>query len=388
MEAEQFTEQQLIDFAQQHGCTEVSHWKLERWHKEDVIPRPQVEHLGQGKGTSSMYPIQTGPQMLAVCRLLKSTRNFDVVRFQLWQEGYRIPLPILKQALRQLAILLQWKIPHGEERKYNAVERRLGAFLRNIRNRFFRFLLRQLGKSLENLQSFMYLHLSLLYGIPLIFEPSHDDRELSLADIFAQGLGLEELSFLPKDLTPDLQRFSDYEVFSITRMNARLDKATEEDLRRASKRTELIALMLESFELMGILPSLLLFLLRSVSSPHFQALTLVFFLRLEECGYSNNMDGLLKVCQIQVPRFRTFQALFLTLEQEVPPVAKALGNPQKLWGQIKNLSEPERERYLAQKTEYLRTIYLQHQTEINDSLQRHPEIENFLDEDAHSSESY
>ncbi len=106
METEHLTEEQLIDFAKQHGCEEVNHWKLERWHKEDVIPRPVVEHLGYGRGTRSTYPPQAPAQILAVCRLLKSTRNFDVVRFQLWREGYTISLPLLKKTIRHTTVAL------------------------------------------------------------------------------------------------------------------------------------------------------------------------------------------------------------------------------------------------------------------------------------------
>ena len=86
------------------------------------------------------------------------------------------------------------------------------------------------------------------------------------------------------------------------------------------------------------------------------------------------MDGLLEACRTQIPRFRTFQTLCIALHQELPEVAKELGTPQKLWQEIKELSEPERELYLVRKNEHLHEIFLQHQTEITDFWQRHPEI--------------
>ncbi len=271
METEQLTEEQLIDFAEWHGCQGVTHWKLERWHKEDVIPWPVVEHLGYGRGTRSVYPAQTSTQVLAVCRLLKSTRNFDVVRFQLWQEGYCIPFPMLKQTIHQLVPPLRWRVPRQEEQRHTVVERRLNTLLQKMGGRFFRFLLKRFGKNFENFKSFLEIQLNLLYGIRVAFdEPSHHEGEPSAADIYAQGLPLEELWFLPRDLAADFQHFSDKGLLSITKINAALDKATEEDLRRASTRTEVIALFFEWFELMGFLPRLLHSLLLDVSTPSFQ----------------------------------------------------------------------------------------------------------------------
>src|SRR5258708_3765074 len=144
-------------------------------------------------------------------------------------------------------------------------------------DRFFRFLLKRFGKNFENLQSVLEIQMNLMYWIRVAFdEPSHHEGELSATDIFTQGLHLEELWFLPRDLAADFQHFSDKGLLSITKMNAALDEATEEDLRRASMRSEVIALIFEWFELMGFLPKLLQSLMHDVSSPSFQSLALPF----------------------------------------------------------------------------------------------------------------
>lgn len=380
METEWLTEQQLLDFAGQHGCRGVNHWKLERWHKEDVITRPVVEHLGYGRGTCSTYPAETAAQILAVCRLLKSTRNFDAVRFQLWREGYPISLPLLKRTIRQLVFPLRWKVPRQEERKYDAAEQQMNTLLQKTSSRFFHFLLKRFGKNLDLLQSFIVNQLYLLYGIPLLFEPSYDQGEPSLTDIFAQGFGVDQLGFLPKDLTADFQQFSDSGLLSITKMNAVLDEATEEDLRRASTRSEVVALIFEWFELIGFLPSpLRSLLLHDVSTPPFQAMCLAFALHLEKNGYANNMDQLLEVLRMQMPRFRAFQALYLALQQELPAAAKALGTFQNMWQRTKNLSEQEREQYFARRSEHLRGIYLHYEAELDAFWQRHPEMKSALE---------
>jgi hypothetical protein len=386
METEYLTEQQLIDLTEQHGCPGVTHWKLERWHKQDVIPRPIVTPLGYGKGTRSDYPAQTVVQVIAVCRLLKSTRNLDMVRFQLWQEGYPISLSLLKETIRQLVPQLRWKIPRQEEKKYDLVERRVETVLQTIHGPRLRFLFKRFGK-LEDIQSFIHIQTSLASGIRYLFEPSHHKNELSATDIFTQGLGLADWTFLPKDLTPALQQFSDKGMLSFPNMNVVLEKATEEDLRHATMHSELMALLFEIFEMMGILPKFLRSLRLSISTSPFQALLLVFLLHLEEQGYADNIDELLKVCQVQIPRLRASLALRLALQQELPEVAKELSTPQKLWQEIKNLSEPEREQYLAQKNEHLHGIFLQYQAKLDAFWQRHPEIRDALEAGDPSSPS-
>jgi hypothetical protein len=77
----------------------ISPRQLERWHKADLIPRPEVKPpLTFGGGNRSVYSDQIGPQVFAICRYLKQKRNIDAVRFWLWLDGYHIALPLLKKA--------------------------------------------------------------------------------------------------------------------------------------------------------------------------------------------------------------------------------------------------------------------------------------------------
>ena|SRR5713226_6644811 len=193
IEQDKWTEQQLIEFVRDNGYPKFSARQLKRFRQEKVVPGVCVDHLGFGPGTRTFYSSKAGPQVLTICRLLKQTRKFDVVRFQLWREGYLIPLPVLKETICQLVPQLKWEIPRREVQKHNAVERWLNTLMQKMSGRFFRFLLKRFGKNLENLQSFFEIQLNLLYGIRVPFdEPSHCKGELSATDIFAQGLNLLE----------------------------------------------------------------------------------------------------------------------------------------------------------------------------------------------------
>ncbi len=162
-------------------------------------------------------------------------------------------------------------------------------------------------------------------------------------------------------------------------MNATLEQATEEEMRQADECRELFTLLLECFEFMSILPKLLHLLRRDASSPSFQALSLVFLLHLEKCGYTANINELLKVLQVQIPRSRVFQVFAVTLQQELPTIAKVVGTPQQLWQHMKTLSEAVRDLYLLQKQVQVHEIYLHHQRELDAFWQCHPDIKNALE---------
>lgn len=379
METGWLTEEQLIEAAQIKGCEKLTHWKVERWHKEDVLPRPRVEHLGYGNGTRSLYLAETVNQLLAVCRLLRTTRHFARIRFQLWQEGYPIALPVLKLTICQLVPQFQWTIPRRESQKYASVRRQVNLLLKKLGSPFLRVLLKQFGENFEDLRSFFELQLYLQYDIRVFFEPSTHEEELSAADILARGLGMQYLSFLPADLSMDFQRLSDQGLISIPQMRGTLDAASEDELRQANSRSEVIVLLFEVFELMGMMPSFMRPLFRERDNPSLQALALVFVLHLTKHGYADNIDQLLAVLRIQVPRFRVFQRFWSALQQELPLVAKELDTLQRVWQQIKGLSEEERERYMAQKYEHAHQVYMQYQSDLDAFWQRHPDLQQALE---------
>lgn len=376
MDTNLLTETELLDLAREHGCPDITHSKFERWHKKDVTPRPVVvEHLGYPEGNRSFYSPQALDQLLAACQLLQQTRNFAVVRFQLWKTGFPIPLDVLRTTIRQLVPLLKWPVPRGDERKYQAVVKRRNALLQKFTRRLAPALFKLFGKSLQRLESLIETQLYLLYGMRVYFGPSFDPDEPSLTDIFAQGTGLEEMRFFSSDLTADFQRMADQEVFSIPRMNAVLERATEEDLRRASARTELFALLFGWLDLMETLPKVFRSLsLHTTPDPRIQAAILVFTLRLEELGYADNIDALIEALRVQVPRMRAFQTIFPDLQREFPDLAQELGSPAVMWREFRHLPTSEHEAFFARKQERLRALYQQHKEQLDVFWLRHPEV--------------
>jgi hypothetical protein len=95
------TAQELIIYAKTQGF-KVSERQIERLHKADCLPRPQRMHIRGVRGSRSYYPVGTAAQLIAACRLSNHERSLKRIRFQLWLDGYLVPLKPLRGSLQRL----------------------------------------------------------------------------------------------------------------------------------------------------------------------------------------------------------------------------------------------------------------------------------------------
>jgi hypothetical protein len=77
--------------------------RLHRWRDEGLMPTPEVRSLGHALGRSSSYPVIALHQALMIGELLKRSRDFDLVRWRLFLDGFSVSLPKLRAQLRNLA---------------------------------------------------------------------------------------------------------------------------------------------------------------------------------------------------------------------------------------------------------------------------------------------
>ena len=77
--------------------------QLERWRKNDLIPRPRLHSLGRGKGVRSDYPPGTCEQLVALLELHRRERRLNRLRFALWRQGFPISPVATKKTLDKLA---------------------------------------------------------------------------------------------------------------------------------------------------------------------------------------------------------------------------------------------------------------------------------------------
>lgn len=79
--------------------------QLERWHRAGVIPRPRQMGLGQGAGSRSVYPAGTARHVLAALVLRPGHRALPVLGWELWLEGWKVDLRLVRRYLLSVAAL-------------------------------------------------------------------------------------------------------------------------------------------------------------------------------------------------------------------------------------------------------------------------------------------
>src|SRR5260370_15171907 len=365
MEANHWTEQQLIEFVKSNGYLAFDARQLKRYRQKKLV---QVEReYPEFGGSRSTYRPEAGPQALAVCRLLKEKRNFDVVRLRLWQQGQPVDLSLLKESLLAMtpihAIRLVRRISFVERQVQNIMKR----LEKLIRYSEWRTVAQGLPRE-ENRQEFFTMQMYFMTGMNYSFESYQHEEipgELTSAEVFKRGLRLEDATFLPEDLSEDLNRFSLQQLLSLEKLQEDLEAATAADLRWATDHLEMIELLAQISEITDALtgpPQLY----RFINSTGFQAFSLLFLLRLDIYGYRNNIQALLDVLRIQVPVLQRCQKFYRTLQQKLPHIARELPS----FRQVSRFTPQQQEAAQAR----LREVYQQNKLEIDAFMQRHPEL--------------
>jgi hypothetical protein len=85
------TRQELLDLARDNGFG-VSSPQLARWHREGLLPQPELRRLGKGRGTRTVYPPGTGEQLLALCAVRAKKWRLGPTAWHLWWAGYDVSL--------------------------------------------------------------------------------------------------------------------------------------------------------------------------------------------------------------------------------------------------------------------------------------------------------
>src|SRR5258708_1092848 len=75
--------------------------QLRRLHLEGLIERPIQEHPEGRIGSETIYPKGTGEVLLAICSRHHQKRSFSALAWQLWWDGYSIPLTRVRVDLQK-----------------------------------------------------------------------------------------------------------------------------------------------------------------------------------------------------------------------------------------------------------------------------------------------
>jgi hypothetical protein len=384
MQQEMWTEAQLLHYIQKHSDHDkhaITARKLKRFRDEGVLPTPHIHHPGFG-GTTSLYPVESGERVLAICRLLKQQRNFDAVRVGLWLEGYSIEIGLLKESLWHLIPFSSLQTPSDKGERMKAARQLTqtigNAVWKSVRSNLMRKILEQFEHPGER-QHFTSVLTQLLYEVPVDFTPTllgYHDADLAgemeePADLFASGVQMQQLRFLPQDPVPDLQRLCEEKILSFTWQRTVLFAATEEELGLARSRKEIVEQMFEALDLIGQLTPLHSFLFLHFSKRQMmQALLLVLLLVLEQAQYGPSIDLIREALRTNLLLLRRYQQLRQTMQQELPEVAQVMLPLFQLSPIFTEGSQEEQNAH----NEQIRAVYRQHKDALDAFWQRHPDL--------------
>jgi hypothetical protein len=221
------SKQDLLRLAHEHSY-DVSETQLARWHRAGLLPRPlQQAYAG---GSRTIYPAGTGEQFLYLCKLRTHERRFSSLAWQLWWEGYRVDMRLIRPHLNGIAqglsqrtqacIELRWNDPVAGDDTHEIPER-MFAFIEQLTATPLEYKpLRRVRKRMGQSQfsTLMRILIEIVSGSFQNYDSTYDRIErLSELRILAKGLGLNELfirddgnieHYMGKVVVPLLQRAS------------------------------------------------------------------------------------------------------------------------------------------------------------------------------------
>lgn len=344
------TELELHAYAAAHNY-DVSPTLIERWYESGCLPRPVQRHIVGRAGSVTEYPPEAADQLLALCRLHEHEKRYAYLCVRIWLEGYPVPFEALQsnmqriigdlwRGIRRLLIRKEDSLAKAE-RVAMKVQPHLERNLKRHEHSLTR-ILNRVQTAQERLQLLVMLFQMLFGGRPAFgWTPQAEDTERSLPTLFVAALGLEAAQtervgevppWLPKDITPDLERFAKQRLLSLARPRRRLARASERELLRA--RADYQALF-------GVLPRVIR-AMETIAGPNpfgfgmlggispeetpteIQTLFVVAMLLMRDVGLSQGIDTIAATAYELVDPLERQADLMRTLQVDAPEIATAL----------------------------------------------------------------
>lgn len=384
------TKEQLVQIANEAGFSVTSR-QIDRWRKNDLLPRSRRIHLGKAHGTRSEYPPETGRQLLALCRIhfTQKEKRLPRIRFAIWLEGYSVPIGKLKESFELILIdpmegLNRSTRGEGAEEKADNLAEKMRESLPRCK------LTRHIKRNVSNQndwKSLLTTVLQLLFAqtaedAPVFEEvdiPYSDEDDKPLRDIFIDALGLRRATTdrigdagpgLSGDVGKDLNRMSEGMFLSMENLEATLNSATIEQLEQArtdAKAVEGLSLIADFSELLFGRNAFGLSLFQCLPQDlNVKAHIILFYLSLRKSDMANNLDMINQSSQQNAPAIADNIKVLDTLKAELPSVYK---EHHKLWQLLlKGKINPEDMQQRGQE------IYERHKTELDAFWEKHPEL--------------
>jgi len=377
------TADELITHMQAQGFT-VTRPELARWHRADLLPRPERRSLGRGRGMVSVYPPGTADQLYALCLFHRSEKRLPSVAWCLWWAGYDVPMHYAWLFLEQATAAWRQGIEELEELQEHPemltglFDRRLSKTLARVRKRVGR----------KNFPTFVGVLIRLatgtFEGYAIDPETGTDSHERTIVET---GFGLRRArTERVGGAKPWLAGEDISEAFKMCSSllhehppGKDLETAQDAEVLRSRDEVRSFLTFMESFSatldyLLGrgaLGLSVFANLIREMG-PQDQAMMLLFWMMFRSWGLGEGMDVLLELAcqwhQIWLPIFRGLEQL----RAEVPATAEVLA-PKQLGNA---LHRPMAMEHVLDLARHLAQLYA---PEVEAFVARHPELSQALE---------
>jgi len=89
----------IVDYAKKEGY-KITPRMLRYWQSSGLIPQPEIQFPGRGKGSKSLYPDGTDKQALVICKLPLNRRSVVEVGWSMWRSDFSVSPEVAKGVLR------------------------------------------------------------------------------------------------------------------------------------------------------------------------------------------------------------------------------------------------------------------------------------------------
>lgn len=162
--------------------------QLERWHKRGLLPAPVQVYVPGARGSRSLYPPGTERQLLRLAELRQRRRSLDELTFELWWEGWEIPIDLARHALQRF--LPGPLTEHGEKVARRDVDR----VMQNPKHPWRR-LLKLHGLTRSEAEAAVSILAEYRLGEPIEWQPDYaDDEGPDPQDVLYRAMGMVRAS--------------------------------------------------------------------------------------------------------------------------------------------------------------------------------------------------
>jgi len=125
---------EVLSYARSCGYP-TSRSQIRRYQQNEVIPKPRQVGLGRGRGSETLYPAETGRQLVAARKALKS-KSLARARWRLWWDSWHVRPEIIKADLQRGLRARKWdvtRMPRDMRRRLRHNDARFSEILARLR---------------------------------------------------------------------------------------------------------------------------------------------------------------------------------------------------------------------------------------------------------------